>query len=97
MSETLCFILFGALERSGKEWSYPWMNKQIALYQLSDFARQLQEDERSPATIENYLRHIRAFAAWAGGQAVTKDLATQWKEHLISQYRPGTVNTMLKE
>ena len=71
------------------------MNKQIALYQLSDFARQLQEDERSPATIENYLRHIRAFAAWAGGQAVTKDLAAQWKEHLISQYRPGTVNTML--
>ena len=71
------------------------MNKQIALYQLSDFARQLQEDERSPATIENYLRHIRAFAAWAGGQADTKDLATQWKEHLISQYRPGTVNTML--
>ena len=42
------------------------MNKQIALYQLSDFARQLQEDERSPATIENYLRHIRAFAVWAG-------------------------------
>ena len=73
----------------------PLVNKQIALYQLSDFARQLQEDERSPATIENYLRHIRAFAAWAGGQAVTKDLATQWKEHLISQYRPGTVNTML--
>ena len=71
------------------------MNKQIALYQLSDFARQLQEDERSPATIENYLRHIQAFAAWAGGQAVTKDLAAQWKEHLISQYRPGTVNTML--
>lgn len=71
------------------------MNKQIALYQLSDFARQLQEDERSPATIENYLRHIRAFAAWAGGQAVTKDLATQWKEHLIPLYRPGTVNTML--
>ena len=71
------------------------MEKHIAFGQLSDFARQLQEDERSPATIENYLRHIRAFAAWAGGQAVTKDLAAQWKEHLISQYRPGTVNTML--
>ena len=71
------------------------MEKHIAFGQLSDFASQLQEDERSPATIENYLRHIRAFAAWAGGQAVTKDLATQWKEHLISQYRPGTVNTML--
>ena len=63
--------------------------------QLELFARKLREDERSAGTIENYLRHIRAFAAWAGGQAVTKDLATQWKEHLISQYRPGTVNTML--
>lgn len=71
------------------------MEKHIAFGQLSDFARQLQEDERSPATIENYLRHIRAFAAWAGGQAVTKDLGNQWKEHLISQYRPGTANTML--
>ncbi len=33
---------------------------------LREFARKLQEDERSPATIENYLRHIRAFAVWAG-------------------------------
>ena len=72
------------------------MNKQIALYQLSDFARQLQEDERSPATIENYLRHIRAFASWVGETPIPQELATQWKEHLVSSgYRPGTVNTML--
>lgn len=72
------------------------MSKQISLCQLSDFARQLQADERSPATIENYLRRIRAFASWVGETPITKELATQWKEHLVcSGYRPGTVNTML--
>ena len=71
------------------------MEKHIVLEQLSCFARQLLEDERSSATIENYLRHIRAFAAWAGERHVTKDLAAAWKEYLVAQYRPGTVNTML--
>ena len=68
----------------------------ISNHQIASFAGKLQEDERSPATIENYLRHIRAFAAWAGEQAVTKELVASWKEHLTCKdYRPGTVNTML--
>ena len=71
------------------------MEKHVTPKELSDFARRLREDERSASTIENYLRHIRAFAAWAGEWPVTKDLAAAWKEHLVAQYRPGTVNTML--
>lgn len=72
------------------------MSKQIFLMSTVRFCRQLQADERSPATIENYLRHIRAFASWVGETPITKELATQWKEHLVSSgYRPGTVNTML--
>ena len=68
----------------------------ISNHQIASFAGKLQEDERSHATIENYLRHIRAFAAWAGEQAVTKELVASWKEHLTGKdYRPGTVNTML--
>ena len=63
---------------------------------LRKFARKLQEDERSSATIENYLRHIRAFAVWAGGRPVTKELTAAWKEHLTGEaYCPGSVNTML--
>lgn len=68
----------------------------ISNHQIASFAGKLREDERSPATIENYLRHIRAFAAWAGEQTVTKELVASWKEHLTGKdYRPGTVNTML--
>ena len=64
--------------------------------QLGLFARKLREDERSAGTIENYLRHIRAFAVWAQGRPVTKELAAEWKEHLVSSdYCPGTINTML--
>ena len=63
---------------------------------LLEFARKLQEDERSSATIENYLRHIRAFAVWAGGRPVTKELTAAWKEHLTGEaYCSGSVNTML--
>ena len=64
--------------------------------QLELFTRKLREDERSAGTIENYLRHIRAFAAWAEGRIITKELAAEWKEHLVSSdYCPGTINTML--
>ena len=64
--------------------------------QLELFTRKLREDERSAGTIENYLRHIRAFAAWVQGRPVTKELAAEWKEHLVSSdYCPGTINTML--
>ena len=70
--------------------------RMISPASVAAFARRLREDERSPGTIENYLRHVRAFAAWAGGEAVTKELAAQWKDHLAhSGYCPGTVNTML--
>lgn len=60
------------------------------------FLQLLREEERSAGTIENYQRHIKAFAAWADGEAVTKELAAKWKAHLLARgYAPGTVNTIL--
>lgn len=31
------------------------------------FAEQLRQEERSAGTVENYLRHVRAFCAWLDG------------------------------
>lgn len=43
-----------------------------------------------------YLRSIRAFAAWLGSAAVTKDVVTEWKAHLVQQRQaPPTINTAL--
>ena len=68
----------------------------ITTEQIADFAKHLRQAERSPGTIENYLRHVRAFAAWLGGGPVTKEAAADWKAHLISEgYCPSTINAML--
>lgn len=60
------------------------------------FRRQLQEEERSPATIEKYLREVRQFSRWMAHAPVTKEAVLQWKEHLIRQgYQPSTINGKL--
>ena len=68
----------------------------ITAERLYAFEHYLQEEERSGATVEKYLREIRKFAAWLGGEAVTKAQVAQWKEALLSEaFRPATVNGKL--
>ena len=55
------------------------MERKIGAGQLAAFRQWLLEEEREPATIEKYLREVRAFAAWLGGAPVTKEGATAWK------------------
>lgn len=68
----------------------------ISASDLKKFEKKLRRDERSAGTIENYLRHVRAFFAWAGGRPVSKEVTSAWKDQLLARrYCPGTVNTML--
>ena len=38
--------------------------------QLASYTAHLRREERSPGTIEKYLRDIRAFAGWLDGRPV---------------------------
>ena len=68
----------------------------ITAEKITGFAQYLRQAERSSGTIENYLRHVRAFAAWLAGRPVTKEAAPDWKGHLLSQdYCPSSINAML--
>lgn len=68
----------------------------IIAEKITGFAQYLRQAERSSGTIENYLRHVRAFAAWLGGGPVSKEAAAGWKAHLIDKgYCPTTINAML--
>ncbi len=68
----------------------------ITAGQLQAFRERLRQAERSPGTVENYLRTVRAFDAWLGGTPVGPDSARQWKGELVRVgYHPRTVNTML--
>lgn len=63
---------------------------------IAAYGRQLEAEERSPGTVEKYLRDARPFARWTNGESVTKERAVEWKEYLLSQsYAPATINAML--
>lgn len=63
---------------------------------ISAYGCYLKQEERTPATLEKYLRDVRAFALWLDGKAVTKEAVTGWKDRLLAERRaPSTVNTAL--
>ena len=60
------------------------------------FKKYLQEEEKSENTIEKYLRDVRAFAAYLGGAAVTKETVIAYKNKLLSEnYAVRSINSML--
>lgn len=63
---------------------------------IAAYGRYLKQEERTPATLEKYLRNVRAFALWLDGRPVTKEAVTGWKERLLAERRaPSTVNAAL--
>ena len=68
----------------------------ISQQDLAAFARQLRREEKSPATVEKYLRDAGAFAAWLGGEPATREAAAGWKAALLAAgLTPATVNAKL--
>ena len=51
---------------------------------IEKYAGQLILEDRAGATIEKYLRSIRAFTAWLGGKSVTRRAVNTWKEQLTA-------------
>lgn len=63
---------------------------------IAAYGRYLKQEERTSATLEKYLRDVRAFALWLDGRPVTKEAVTGWKERLLAERRaPSTVNAAL--
>ena len=62
---------------------------------ISDFKEHLILEERSMATVEKYIRDVRAFSAFASGAEVTKEVVIEYKKHLQEGYAVWSVNSML--
>ena len=64
---------------------------------LTDFEKNLRDDEKSAATIEKYLRDVQAFLVFCNGRGITKELALEYKRQLVDggQYAVGSINSML--
>ena len=65
-------------------------------YQIQGYAQHLKLEEKSEATMEKYLRDIRAFARWLDGREISKGLSAAWKAHLVERgYAPASINAKL--
>ncbi len=62
---------------------------------LLSFQKQLMQQEKSPATIEKYLRDIRQFYRFAANRKIEKSLILEYKNLLQTQYAVASVNSML--
>ena len=62
---------------------------------IQKYALYLREQERAVATIEKYVHDLTSLSAFLAGRAMTKGLLLEWKEALIGQYAPASVNNKL--
>ena len=71
------------------------MSYEIMPEHLSAYLVQLREEEKSPHTIEKYLRDVKSFCSFTGGLFPGKETVLSWKKHLSGNYRPRSANSML--
>ena len=72
------------------------MEKQIITEKMIDkFKEYLILAERSDATIEKYIRDVRAFAEYVQSGSVTKETVIAYKKYLQNNYAVRSVNSML--
>ncbi len=65
---------------------------------VESYQQYLQDDEKSQATIEKYIRDVRRLQAYADGRRVTKSLMIRFKEKLYhtDHYKVSSVNSYLE-
>lgn len=62
---------------------------------LKRFAEHLREREKSPATMQKYLRDVRGFLEFASGRRIEKADVMEYKERLSRSYAVSSANSML--
>ena len=63
---------------------------------ISSFKIYLQNEEKSTNTIEKYIRDVKAFAVYANGFDVTKEMVIAYKNKLITDnYAVRSINSMI--
>ena len=70
--------------------------KTLSIQNLSAFRMYLVQDEKSPATVEKYLRDARRFLEFTAGRKITKELTVAYKNSLqLRNYAVRSANSML--
>jgi len=62
---------------------------------IERFKHFLIEEEKASATIEKYIRDVKAFFMWLTKYELDKTAVLRYKEHLTNNYAPVSVNSVL--
>lgn len=62
---------------------------------FKEYENYLFEEEKSENTIKKYLRDLRHFLTFSNGKTLSKKTVLAYKQHLIENYSPCSVNSML--
>lgn len=62
---------------------------------IAEFKAHLISEERSTATVEKYIRDVKAFAEYAHGAEITKETIIAYKNRLQLRYAVRSINSML--
>ena len=71
------------------------MTKTITQDLIENFENYLINEEKASATLEKYMRDIKAFFEWISVTEIDKRKVLDYKEYLISKYAPASVNSVL--
>ena len=71
------------------------MRKIITDDLIEKFKHYLIDEEKASATLEKYMRDIRAFSQWTLGCELDKRKTLDYKEYLIGKLAPASVNSVL--
>ena len=71
------------------------MDRYITKSTIEEFCMLLQYEEKSEATIRKYRHDLLVFLRFVGTQQVTKEIVISYKQFLMEQYLPTSVNSML--
>ena len=98
------YPLFGKLIRAYSLFNFIMIKENRNMKQLqititeskmNDYFTYLKEQERSYQTIQKYERDLRILLQFLKTSTLNKEKLILWKEHLVEQYSPATVNSML--
>lgn len=62
---------------------------------IIEFRNHLSCEEKAQATVEKYIRDLRAFMRWLNGRELSKEMVIEYKEKLKKSYAKSSVNSIL--
>lgn len=71
------------------------MEKSVTGRSLRQFQTFLIQEEKSPATVQKYMRELQRLTVFLDGMKISKQKILEYRERLVEIYQPKTVNTKL--